>query len=56
MQNICPFAKDCYIPSGDVGWIINVRPLIKGVRKEWIFLIKYPSEHPSVEDRLDAIL
>ncbi len=56
MQNVCPSAKYCYLPSGDAGWIVNVRTLIKGERKEWIFLIKYPSDHPSIDGSIRCYL
>lgn len=50
MQNVCPSAKYCYLPSGDAGWIVHIRPHIKGECKEWTLLIKYPFDYPSVEN------
>ena len=52
MQNVWPSAKYCYLPSGDAGWIVHVRPIINGEHREWIFLIKYPFDHPSVESSI----
>lgn len=52
MQNVCPSAQYCYLPSGEAGWIVHVRPVINGKRKEWNFLIKYPFDHPSVESSI----